>query len=282
MENNEYPIGVFDSGVGGLTVARAIQARLPRESVTYFGDRARCPYGDKSPQEVLEYAIEISRFLMEQPVKCIVVACNTATAVALSYLQQMLTVPVMGVIEPGTRVAVGTGDVGQIGVIGTSVTIRSHAYEKAIHQLDSNRDVIEIACPAFVPLVEAGHFDGPLVDRVVRDSLKPLFDKNIDTLVLGCTHYPMLSGAIRKALGPGIRIISSAEATAMAVDHMLSTCHLQKHSDDGPIHRYFTTGDGSKMRLALANWFASPVAAGGVTHVTLPLSSKVAHAVVSH
>lgn len=273
-------IGVFDSGVGGLTVARAIQSRLPNESVAYFGDRARCPYGDRSPDEVQAFALEIARFLLRVPVKCIVVACNTATAAALPLLQQACNVPVIGVIEPGAAAAVEHSQSGIIGVIGTTVTIECHAYRQAIGQIDPNRQVVELACPAFVPLVEAGHFDGSFVERTVQSQLAPIADCDVDTLVLGCTHYPMLFATIRKVLGPKVRLISSADATANAVGDMLQAQSLLNPSLGAVHHQYFTTGDGLKMRLALANWFHATQAATQVTKVSLPLSLDAEHETV--
>ncbi|EPZ49024.1 glutamate racemase [Alicyclobacillus acidoterrestris] len=279
MKACEQPIGIFDSGVGGLTVARAIQTQLPQESVIYFGDRARCPYGDQAPEDVLRYAVEISEFLLDQPVKCLVIACNTATAVALEALQAKFSVPILGVIEPGAAAAVATTKNRRIGVIGTSVTIQSHAYRKAILALDSRMHVVEHACPEFVPLVERGQLDGPVVEQVVRDALSVFAESGVDTLVLGCTHYPLLQPVIRRVLGPLVQVISSAEATARVLREELVVSDLLNH-ENGPVtHRYFTTGDGSKMRLALANWFKTPVASDAVVPVGLPLPS---HAVVRH
>ncbi|GMA60545.1 glutamate racemase [Alicyclobacillus fastidiosus] len=271
MKACELPIGVFDSGVGGLTVARAIQTQLPQESVIYFGDRARCPYGDQAPEDVLRYAIEISEFLLAQPVKCIVIACNTATAVALPTLRSMFSVPVIGVIEPGAAAAVATTRNGRIGVIGTSVTIQSHAYRKAIVALDGAMHVVEHACPDFVPLVERGQFDGPAVEQVVRDSLLAFADTGVDTLVLGCTHYPLLQPVIRRVLGPLVQVISSADATANVLMNRLNVEGLTNPHETEITQRYFTTGDGSRMWLALANWFGKPIASDSVVQVQLPL-----------
>lgn len=282
MKTCEQPIGVFDSGVGGLTVARAIQAQLPNESVIYFGDRARCPYGDQAPQDVLQYAIEISQFLLDKPVKCLVIACNTATAVALTTLQSRFSVPIIGVIKPGASAAFAATKNQHIGVIGTSVTIQSHAYRSAIHALSPGARVVEHACPELVPLVEQGMFEGAYVEHIVQGCMRAFEGTNVDTLVLGCTHYPLLAPVISRLVGSGIAVISSADATASAVAAMLSDQGLVNTSKAAVSHRYFTTGDGSKMRLALANWFAAPVAAEAVVQVTLPLSALpvVEHAVV--
>jgi glutamate racemase len=170
MEKSIDPIGIFDSGIGGLTVAQAIAKALPLEAITYLGDRARCPYGDRSSAEVARFSLEIGEYLVGLGVKCLVVACNTATAVALPLLREALPIPVVGVIEPGARAAVQASETGRIGVIGTSVTIASHAYRQSIHAISPDAHVVEHACPAFVPLVEAGRFNGPEVEQAVRAS----------------------------------------------------------------------------------------------------------------
>ncbi|WAH38938.1 glutamate racemase [Alicyclobacillus dauci] len=270
MKTSQLPIGVFDSGVGGLTVARAIQTQLPYESVVYFGDRARCPYGDQAPADVLRYAVEITQFLLEHPVKCIVIACNTATAVALPTLKSMFDVPIIGVIKPGAQAAIEASHNGNIGVIGTSVTIESHAYQAAIHEIAPDAKVIEQACPAFVPLVERGLFEGQLVEQTVRDSLDSFQGSDVDTLVLGCTHYPMLSNVIRRVMGPAVRVISSADATAAGVRDMLKFLDMEGQRGTASDHRYYTTGDEATLRLALANWFGTKVTSDSVRHVALP------------
>lgn len=276
MTQFSQPIGVFDSGVGGLTVARAIQTRLPDESLFYFGDSARCPYGDRSPSDVLAFSVEIAEFLVNVGVKCLVVACNTATAVALLALQARFDIPVIGVIEPGAAAAVAATSSGRIGVIGTSVTMASHAYHKTIHQIEAHsakvEQVYEYACPEFVPLVEQGIFDGAAAEAVVRKSLAVFDDLSIDTLVLGCTHYPMLASTIRRVVGPHVQVISSADATALAVERVLYATNRFKKAKDAPIYRYYTTGDGSNMKMALANWFHAPAPLDAVKRVALPLA----------
>ena len=189
---NAAPLGVFDSGIGGLTVARALFERLPRESVIYFGDTARVPYGPKSPDTVRRYSAEILAYLLQRGVKALVVACNTITAQALAYLQERSPVPLVGVIEPGARAAVQATKTGTIGVIGTAGTVASGAYERAITAIRPGARVHARACPLFVPLVEEGWFDHPATELIAREYLEPLRRAGVESLVLGCTHYPLL------------------------------------------------------------------------------------------
>lgn len=214
---NPRPIGIFDSGVGGLTVVHELHRRLPHESLIYFGDTARVPYGNKSPDTVRRYAREILEFLLARDVKMVVVACNTASAHALDELKSLAPVPVEGVLGPGARAAVSASRSGRIGVIGTAGTVASGAYERAIRALEPGATVIQRACPLFVPLVEEGWLDHQATELVAREYLEPLKREAIDTLVLGCTHYPLLKPLLAKVLGEGIRLIDSAEETAAAV-----------------------------------------------------------------
>ncbi|HWO88332.1 MAG TPA: glutamate racemase [Gemmatimonadales bacterium] len=214
---NPRPIGIFDSGVGGLTVVHELHRRLPHESLIYFGDTARVPYGNKSPETVRRYAREILEFLLARDVKMVVVACNTASAHALDELRSLAPVPVEGVLGPGARAAVSASRSGRIGVIGTAGTVASGAYERAIRALEPGATVIQRACPLFVPLVEEGWLDHQATELVAREYLEPLKREAIDTLVLGCTHYPLLKPLLAEVLGEGIRLIDSAEETAAAV-----------------------------------------------------------------
>jgi glutamate racemase len=214
---NSAPVGIFDSGIGGLTVARAIYDRLPNESTIYFGDTARVPYGPKSPETVRRYSLEILRWLLDQGVKAVVIACNTSTAHALESLQAASPVPVIGVIEPGARAAVAAGRSGPIGVIGTAGTIASNAYARAIHRVRPDARVEQRACPLFVPLVEEGWFEHPAAELIAAEYLAPLKQAGIDVLVLGCTHYPLLRPLLQRAMGPGVRLIDSGEATGEAL-----------------------------------------------------------------
>ncbi|MCL6625807.1 glutamate racemase [Alicyclobacillus shizuokensis] len=256
----EQPIAVFDSGIGGLTVVSEIMSVLPDEAILYFGDTARCPYGDRDPDEVLEFSLQIADFLLSQQVKLLVVACNTATAVALPELQQRSPIPVLGVIQPGARAAVNSATPRRrrIGVIGTAVTIASGAYADAVHVLDSSIDVVSLACPQFVPLVESGRWDGADVEQVVRESLLPLLLYDIDALILGCTHYPLLSSPIARVVGPEVQLISSAAETAREVRGVLARQRLLRPSGDPPIHQFYTTGDEQKMEVAVQDWLGLP------------------------
>ena len=215
------PIGVFDSGIGGLTVAAALRELLPAEDIFYIGDTARVPYGGKSPQTIERYSIEISGLLLAEQAKIIVVACNTASALAVPRLEELLKVPVTGVIVPGAQAAVAATRRGRIGVIGTRGTIYSRAYERAIHAIDPKVTVISQACPLLVPLIEEGWIDDPIADQVIRRYLEKLVREDIDTLVLGCTHYPLLSAALAKFVGPEIRLVDSARNCASAVQALL-------------------------------------------------------------
>lgn len=249
------PIGVFDSGIGGLTVAAAIGRELPNEQILYFGDTARCPYGDREPAEVQEFSVQVLDFLYEQGVKMLVVACNTATAVALPRLEQRYDVPVLGVIGPGARAATRQRGHGKIGVIGTAVTIQSGAYARAVRGIDQHADVHSLACPTFVPLVEQGLWTGEEVEQAVHETLRPLMKESIDTLILGCTHYPLLQQTIQRVMGDGVALISSAEETAREVKQVLAFQEQLNPQPRTARDRYYTSGDGSKLRTALEEWF---------------------------
>lgn len=221
------PIGIFDSGVGGLTVVHELRRQLPGESLVYFGDTARVPYGNKSPETVRRYSREILDYLLGQDVKMVVVACNTASAHALEELQQVAPVPVEGVVGPGARAAVKASRKQRIGVIGTVGTVRSGAYERAIRALSRDAQVRSAACPLFVPLVEEGWLDHPASALIAKEYLQPLLREDVDTVVLGCTHYPLLKPLLQQQLGPGITLIDSAEETAGAVGRRLFEQHLE-------------------------------------------------------
>ena len=231
-------IGVFDSGVGGLTVLRALQRRLPSVSTVYLGDTARVPYGTKSPEVVIRYARNNARFLLGQRVDLLVVACNTASAHALGALRAELDVPVIGVVEPGARAAAACTTGGRIGVIGTAGTVASGAYQRALAAAVPTAQVVARACPLLVPLAEEGWTEGEVPELVVERYLGDLRGA-IDTLVLGCTHYPLLRGAIARVLGPEVALGASAEAAAAAVEDALRT--LPAGGDGAISHRYFLT-----------------------------------------
>lgn len=237
------PVGVFDSGIGGLTVAHEVMRQLPHESLIYFGDTARVPYGPKSPETVRRYSREIATFLSDQGVKGIVIACNTATAHALTALREEMEMPVIGVVEPGARAAVAATRQGHIGVIGTAGTIKSGAYERAIRALDPDVRITPRACPLFVPLVEEGWTDHPVTRAVAREYLEPMLAANIDTLVLGCTHYPLLKPLFREVLGPDVRLIDSAEETAAETARTLERGQLSAAADAAPTYRFIASDD---------------------------------------
>ncbi len=215
------PIGVFDSGIGGLTVAAALRQLLPTEDIFYIGDTARVPYGGKSAATIERYSMEISGLLLAEEAKLIVVACNTASALAVPRLQETLRVPVLGVILPGARAAVNATRSRRVGVIGTRATIYSRAYERAIQDLDPEIQVLSQECPLLVPLIEEGWLDDPVSDQVIGRYLDQLVKDQIDTLVLGCTHYPLLRQSIKRFVGPQITLVDSADNCALAVKDLL-------------------------------------------------------------
>jgi glutamate racemase len=220
-EKSTDPIGVFDSGIGGLTVAAALQNLLPSENIFYLGDTARVPYGGKSRRTVERYSIEIGGLLLAERAKIIVVACNTASALAVPRMKEMFKVPVQGVVAPGAEAAVASTKNKTVGVIGTRATIASGAYEHAINSLDADIRVISVACPLLVPLIEEGMFEDKVTDLMLARYLAPLLSAGIDTLVLGCTHYPLLREAIARTAGPGVTLVDSAENCALAVKALL-------------------------------------------------------------
>lgn len=235
------PIGVFDSGIGGLTVVRALMHRLPHENIVYFGDTARVPYGPKSPQVIREYSGQDTDFLVRHDVKMIVVACNTVSAVALDVVQKHSKVPVVGVIIPGARSAVRVTTKKRVGVIGTIGTISSNAYANAIRQFDASVEVIGQACPLFVPLAEEGWVDHKATELIAKEYLFPLKLQKIDTLVLGCTHYPILRDAITKVLDDTVRLIDSGEAAAEEVEDVLKQLELRNSSSQKANVQFFVS-----------------------------------------
>jgi glutamate racemase len=242
--NHDGPIGIFDSGIGGLTVVRAIHAALPDEATVYLGDTARVPYGPKSPATVQRYATEILAWLLAQRVKAVVVACNTATAHALDLLRERAPVPVIGVIDPGARAAAAATRNGGIGVIGTAGTVASGAYRRALLALRPELRVIEQACPLFVPLVEEGWFSHPATRLAAEEYLAAIRSADVDTLVLGCTHYPLLAPLLAEVLGPGVTLIDSARETAHELAAVLDRAGLRAPSGGGtPRHRWAATDD---------------------------------------
>ncbi|HEX4049055.1 MAG TPA: glutamate racemase [Elusimicrobiota bacterium] len=236
------PIGVFDSGLGGLTVFKALARRMPEESLVYFGDTAHVPYGSKSPEAIARFSSEIARFLAGRGIKLLVVACNTSSAWALPAIRRAAKVPVIGVIEPGARAALAATRGGRIGVIGTEATVKSGAYPRAIRELSPRAKTVSRPCPLFVPLVEEGWWTGDVVARVARKYVLPLRAARVDTVILGCTHYPYLKAVLARAMGPRVRLIDSADETARETERVLSELDLR--APKGRLgHRMFYASD---------------------------------------
>lgn len=217
-----HPIGVFDSGVGGLTVMREIMRQIPNESIIYFGDTARVPYGNKSKETVTRFSRQIVHFLKSHQVKTIVVACNTASAYALDELEKECDIPIMGVVKPGAKAAVEATRNGKIGVIATEATIGSGIYSHYIKELKSNATIYGKACPLFVPLVEEGLWEDPVTEEIARRYLAELIDNDIDTLILGCTHYPLIRSTVRKVIGEQVTLVNPAYETAIELRRVLA------------------------------------------------------------
>ncbi len=251
------PIGIFDSGVGGLTVARAILDQLPNESTIYIGDTARGPYGPRPLAEVREFALETLDFLVEQGVKAIVIACNTASAAMLRDARERYKVPVIEVIQPAVRRAVAATRSGHIGVIGTRATVDSKAYLDAFAAAPQLQ-ITSIPCPLFVEFVERGETSGPEITKIARDYLAPVMEAKVDTLVLGCTHYPLLTGVISYVMGEGVTLVSSAEETAKDLYRTLVENNLLRDArGEAPTHKFLATGD-AKAFESLARRFLGP------------------------
>jgi len=241
--NAHKAIGVIDSGVGGLTVVKEINRRLPHESIVYFGDTARMPYGPRSNEEVRRFALEMIEFLQHQEIKMVVVACNSATAAGLPYYQQVCEQPVLGVIEPGVRAALDYSQNHRIGVIGTEGTISSSEYEKALKQKNGSLHVVSQACPLFVLLVENNLVETPEARKVAHEYLDPMLSEDIDTLILGCTHYPLMADLLQDVTGPSVRLINSAEEIACDVEKILKTSGQENLlNNKNPRHRFFVSG----------------------------------------
>jgi glutamate racemase len=256
MSPDERPIGVFDSGLGGLTVVRALLDLLPAEDVVYFGDTGRFPYGPKPAEDVLKFSLEITDLLLERKVKMIVVACNSASAAALDHLRERIDVPVVGVIEPGLRAAIRVSESGRVGVIGTVGTVASGAYQRAAAQLAPDVALTCAACPGFVEFVESGDVDSDQVHVLAERLLAPMKKADVDTLVLGCTHYPLLARTLGDVMGPEVVLVSSADETAFEV-----RAHLGVTAGSGRAAgrrvQFVTSGDVGLFRR-LASRFLGP------------------------
>ncbi|HEY6193778.1 MAG TPA: glutamate racemase [Candidatus Eisenbacteria bacterium] len=251
MNGDPRPIGVFDSGIGGLTTVRELFQRLPRESVVYFGDTARLPWGNKSKQTVTRFSVEIASFLVRQRVKCVVVACNTASSHALEALRERFDLPVIGVIEPAARAAVAASPHGRIGVVGTLATVGSNAYAEAVARLAPGATVLQRACPLFVPLVEEGWLDHPVTRQVAEEYLAELKTAGLESLILGCTHYPMLAPLLESTMGAGVRLVDSGAEAARATAELLAAHGLLAPAAAAePSHHFFLSDEPRRRSFA--------------------------------
>lgn len=263
------PIGVFDSGVGGLTVAREIMRQLPNERIVYFGDTARVPYGSKSPETITRYSRQIARFLQSQNVKAIVIACNSASACALDALEEEVELPIIDVVRPGAKTAMEATHNGKIGVIATEATIKSGIYKRYIEEHDTDVSVIGKACPLFVPLVEEGLWEDPVTDEIARRYLTELIDIDIDTLILGCTHYPLIRSTVGKIMGDKVTLVNPAYETAQALKALLERegMESEKRPELGTeLYRFFVSDAADKFQK-----FANSIIPYGI------LSAKTIH-----
>lgn len=266
-EWHNRPIGVFDSGVGGLTVAREIMRQLPNERIVYFGDTARVPYGNKSRETITKFSGQIVRFLETQQIKAIVVACNTASAYALEELEKEVDIPMIGVVKPGVRAALATTKNKKIGVVATEATINSGIYSRYIEENDKGVRVLGKACPLFVPLVEEGLWEDPVTEEIARRYLAELIDSGIDTLILGCTHYPMLRSTVAKIMGENVTLVNPAYETARELKQLLEEKDLESEHRPGlgtELYRFFVSDAADKFQR-----FANSILTYGI------LSAKV-------
>lgn len=256
---SEFPIGVFDSGIGGLTVARALMQRLPNEQILYFGDTARVPYGVKSADTITEYAIQITDFLLQQQVKLLVVACNTMAAVAADAIRSRAPVPVLDVIETGAQMAAQCTHKRCIGVIGTLTTIGSGAYDAAIHRHGPDIVIHSQACPLFVPLVEEGWLEHPVTLLTAQEYLAPVLAQDIDTLVLGCTHYPLLHPLLEGVVGKAVQLVDSAATTAIQAESLLINSALLNPGHTPPLHQFYVTDVPQRFQTVGERFLGHPL-----------------------
>jgi len=254
MNRSESPLGVFDSGIGGLTVVREILRRLPNENIIYLGDTARVPYGTKSSQTVIKYSQSNSRFLISKGIKLLVVACNTTSAVALPSLRWDFDIPVISVIDPGARKAVRLTKTGNVGVIGTPSTIKSNTYRKAMENIAPEVKVYSKTCPLFVPLAEEGWTDGEIAELTANKYLEPLKEPGIDVLILGCTHYPLLKSTIQKVIGDEVVLVDSAQETALEIERTLKENGISNESSSSNKREFYLT-DVSETFISIAGRF---------------------------
>ncbi len=258
MGNNQ-PIGILDSGVGGLTVVKEVFRQLPHEEIIYFGDSARLPYGPRPAEEIKQFTHEIVHFLLDYHVKMIVIACNTATAVALETVKKEVDIPVIGVIRPGSVAAIKNTKTGKIGVIGTDGTIKSGAYEKSLTKINPKLKIESQACPTLVPLVEEGNHSEEEIRKIVLDALKPIKKFDMDALILGCTHYPIISEYIQEVVGPHVKLLSSAEETAREMSTVLHYQCLLADNANIPSHHFFTSGNKKQFKQIAESWLGKHI-----------------------
>ncbi len=266
------PIGIFDSGIGGLTVLKEISRILPNESIVYFGDTARVPYGTKSKETITKFSIQDADFLIDLGVKMIVVACNTASSLSMDVLKRRYDIPLVGVIEPGARKAAETTGRMRVGVIGTKATISSGVYEKKIKSLNRGINVVSVSCPLFVPLVEEGRFTGSITRQIVKEYLTPIRKSNVDVLILGCTHYPLLKTAIRDAAGSGVFLVDSAKETAKEVERVLKETGAGKISKEKSVYKFYVSDEPLLFKKVGEKFLGRAI--GGVKKVEMKLRER--------
>lgn len=265
MDNR--PIGFLDSGVGGLTVVRELMRQLPQEEIVYIGDSARAPYGPRSAEQIRDFTWDLVKFLLTKDVKMIVIACNTATAVVWEEIKEALEIPVIGVILPGASAAIQASRGGKIGVIGTPMTIQSDIYRKKIQFLSPQTEVVSLSCPRFAPLVESNEINSSLTKQVVYESLAPLIDQGVDTLVLGCTHYPLLGPIIQRAMGEGVTLIDSGAECVRDVSVLLNYFLINRSWETSqPQHRFYTTASAKLFKNIAESWLEQEIS---VEHIDL-------------
>ena len=266
--SDERPIGFIDSGVGGLTVVKEAMRQLPNEEIIYLGDTARCPYGPRPAEQVIEFTWQMTRFLLNKNIKMLVIACNTATAVALEEIKETVDIPVIGVIQPGSRAALKASKNGRVGIIGTLGTIKSDSYRLEIQEKAPETQVVSLACPKFVPIVESNQFASSVAKKVVSHTLAALKNKKLDTLVLGCTHYPLLRPIIHNVMGPEVTLIDSGAETVSDVSALLDYFDLNNlNRSTKKNHQFFTTGSPKMFKDIASEWLT--IDNLNVTHIEL-------------
>ncbi|KRM68393.1 glutamate racemase [Apilactobacillus ozensis DSM 23829 = JCM 17196] len=258
-------IGFMDSGVGGLTVMREAQKEIPNENMIYFGDELRLPYGEKTIEEIQKYSIQISKFFLKHNIKLMVIACNTATARSLEMLKKELPIPVIGVIEPGSKLAVSSTKDKRIGVIATNSTIKSGSYEKNINKIDNAVEVFSLGCPEFVTMVESENYSGYENQSKVNTILAPMMGNKIDTLVLGCTHFPIMKNLIQNALGSKVLLVDPGIAVSKSIKNVLYANDIQNNSNNVGMTSFFTTGNASSFKRIAEDWLNYKVEVANVS-----------------